>query len=120
MTDELREAYYQTFRTTDARCMVDYDTLEANMEAAGVDDEFCNNFINSVTEWGDKMQAKVDAAKKLCQGKSEEETAAIMQPLVDEMQATMPQLPADKMTVFQTNFLNSIKAEADLILLNTL
>lgn len=120
MTDELREAYYQTFRTTDARCKVEYESLENILDAAGFTDEFCEKFMADVKVWSDKIQSKIDAAKKLCEGKSEEEQAAIMQPLVDEVQSTRPKIPDNMVIVFQTNFLNEIKSDADLLLLNTL
>ena len=120
MTEQLREAFYQTFRTTDARTKVSYDDMLLMLDQSGITDEMATDFLSKFDEWAKETQAKTAAKMKELDGKSEEEKMLAFVTFQEELMKTRPALPAQNVEVFQRSFLETVKSAADLQLLNTL
>ena len=48
MDAELKERYYQVFRTTNALTKVEYTDVESIMDKIGLDDKTCDEFVKKV------------------------------------------------------------------------
>lgn len=116
MDAELKERYYQVFRTTNALTKVEYADVESIMEKIGLDDNACNEFAEQVEAYAEQCTQKLEQIKHL---QGDQLHAALLQ-LQEEDEKIRPQLPKETIDVFQRNMLEVITNAADLQLLNTL
>ena len=117
MDAELKERYYQVFRTTNALTKVEYADVEAIMDKIGLDDKTCDEFIKKIDAWTEQYAQKFKQQQKQLQGDQLQQ--ALLQ-LQEYAEKTRPQLPKETEDVFQRNMLETIMNAADLQLLNTL
>lgn len=114
MDAELKERYYQVFRTTNALTKVEYADVEAIMDKIGLDDKTCDEFVKKVDAWAEQCSKQFEQQQKQLQGDQ------LQQALLQLQEETRPQLPKETEDVFQRNMLETIMNAADLQLLNTL
>lgn len=117
MDANLKERYYQVFRTTNALTKVEYADVTSIMEKIGLDDKTCDEFIKKVEAWGEQYSKQIEQKQKQLQG--DQLKLALIQ-LQEDAEKTRPQLPKETEDVFQRNMLETIMNAADLQLLNTL
>jgi len=117
MDAELKERYYQVFRTTNALTKVEYADVQAIMDKIGLDDKTCDEFIKKVEAWGEQYSQKIEQQQKRLQG---EQLQLALLHLQEDAMKTRPHLPKETEDVFQRNMLETIMNAADLQLLNTL
>lgn len=117
MDAELKERYYQVFRTTNALTKVEYADVEAIMDKIGLDDKTCDEFIKKIDAWTEQYAQKFKQQQKQLQGDQLQQ--ALLQ-LQEYAEKTRPRLPKETEDVFQRNMLEAIMNAADLQLLNTL
>lgn len=117
MDANLKERYYQVFRTTNALTKVEYADVQSIMEKIGLDDKTCDEFIKKVEAWGEQYSKQIEQKQKQLQG--DQLKLALIQ-LQEDAEKTRPQLPKETEDVFQRNMLETIMNAADLQLLNTL
>lgn len=110
MKQELKDEFKNAFTMTDARCVVHYSDLMNILEAAGFDEDYCKSEQKRLDEYGKAAKAKLeDAAKK---GEQLE--------VIEKIAKNAPQPDAQKVLVFQTQFLQQMKDNMSMILLTTL
>ena len=114
MDTELKERYYQVFRTTNALTKVEYTDVEAIMDKIGLDDKTCDEFVKKVDAWAEQCSKQIEQQQKQLQGDQ------LQQALLQLQEETRPHLPKETEDVFQHNMLETIMNAADLQLLNTL
>lgn len=117
MNTELKERYYQVFRTTNALTKVEYADVVSIMEKIGLDDKACDEFVKKVDAWAAQYSQKIEQQQKRLQG--EQLQLALLQ-LQKEAEKSKPHLPKETEDVFQRNMLETIMNAADLQLLNIL
>lgn len=113
MDAELKERYYQVFRTTNALTKVEYADVESIMDKIGLDDKTCDEFVKKVDAWAEQYSKQIE------QQQGDQLQLALLQ-LQEDAEKTRPHLPKETQDVFQRNMLETIKNAADLQLLNTL
>lgn len=109
MDKPLKEEYKNTFRITDARSVVKYDTLLKLLENAGFTDDVCKVEMEKSKAFTTAAMAKI---KDMMNRNEKPDVEAIM--------SQAPQPDADKVKVFQTTFLQDVKDELSMILLTTM
>ena len=117
MDAELKERYYQVFRTTNALTKVEYADVVSIMDKIGLDDKTCDEFIKKIDAWTEQYAQKFKQQQKQLQGDQLQQ--ALLQ-LQEYAEKTRPHLPKETEDVFQRNMLEAIMNAADLQLLNTL
>lgn len=117
MDAELKERYYQVFRTTNALTKVEYADVVSIMDKIGLDDKTCDEFIKKIDAWTEQYAQKFKQQQKQLQG--DQLQLALLQ-LQEDAEKTRPHLPKETEDVFQRNMLETIMNTADLQLLNTL
>lgn len=117
MDAELKERYYQVFRTTNALTKVEYADVQAIMDKIGLDDKTCDEFVKKVEAWAEQYSKQIEQQQKRLQG--DQLHLALLQ-LQEDAEKTRPHLPKETEDVFQCNMLETIMNAADLQLLNTL
>ena len=117
MDAELKERYYQVFRTTNALTKVEYADVVSIMDKIGLDDKTCDEFIKKIDAWTEQYAQKFKQQQKQLQGDQLQQ--ALLQ-LQEYAEKTRPRLPKETEDVFQRNMLETIMNAADLQLLNTL
>lgn len=117
MDAELKERYYQVFRTTNALTKVEYADVVSIMDKIGLDDKTCDEFIKKIDAWTEQYAQKFKQQQKQLQGDQLQQ--ALLQ-LQEYAEKTRPRLPKETEDVFQRNMLEAIMNAADLQLLNTL
>lgn len=114
MDAELKERYYQVFRTTNALTKVEYADVEAIIDKIGLDDKTRDEFVKKVDAWTEQCSKQIEQQQKRLQGDQ------LQQALLQLQEETRPRLPKETEDVFQRNMLETIMNAADLQLLNTL
>ena len=117
MDAELKERYYQVFRTTNALTKVEYADVVSIMDKIGLDDKTCDEFIKKIDAWTEQYAQKFKQQQKQLQGDQLQQ--ALLQ-LQEDAKTARPRLPKETEDVFQRNMLEAIMNAADLQLLNTL
>lgn len=117
MDAELKERYYQVFRTTNALTKVEYADVVSIMDKIGLDDKTCDEFVKKVDAWAEQYSKQIEQQQKQLQG--DQLQLALLQ-LQEDAEKTRPHLPKETKDVFQRNMLETIMNAADLQLLNTL
>ena len=117
MDAELKERYYQVFRTTNALTKVEYADVVSIMDKIGLDDKTCDEFIKKVDAWAEQYSKQIEQQQKQLQG---DQLQLAFQHLLEVAEKTRPHLPKETKDVFQRNMLETIMNAADLQLLNTL
>lgn len=117
MDAELKERYYQVFRTTNALTKVEYADVVSIMDKIGLDDKTCDEFIKKIDAWTEQYAQKFKQQQKQLQG--DRLNSALLQ-LQEDAEKARPCLPKKTEDVFQRNMLETIMNAADLQLLNTL
>ena len=117
MDAELKERYYQVFRTTNALTKVEYADVVSIMDKIGLDDKTCDEFIKKIDAWTEQYAQKFKQQQKQLQG--DRLNSALLQ-LQEDAEKARPRLPKETEDVFQRNMLETIMNAADLQLLNTL
>ena len=117
MDAELKERYYQVFRTTNALTKVEYTDVASIMEKIGLDDNTCDEFVKKVEGWAEQYSQKIEQLQKKLQG--DQLHLALLQ-LQEDAEKSRPHLPKEIEDVFQRSMLETIMNAADLQLLNTL
>lgn len=117
MDAELKERYYQVFRTTNALTKVEYADVVSIMDKIGLDDKTCDEFIKKIDAWTEQYAQKFKQQQKQLQG--DQLNSTLLQ-LREYAEKTRPRLPKETEDVFQRNMLETIMNAADLQLLNTL
>ena len=141
MTDELRTAYVETFRLTDARSVVKYDDMLTMLDEAGFTEEFCEQKIKDCEDYKAMAEEEIKKyyanpihtePKLACQTYMQIVTAgqdviSKVDDLIESLKTpeqklkdAAPKIPEGMVNVFQTKFIENVKADADLLLLNTL
>lgn len=109
MEKPLKQEYKNTFRMTDARSVVKYDTLLKLLDNAGFTDDVCKTEMDKVKAFTAAAMTKIKDMKNRNE-----------KPDVEAILSQAPQPDADKVTVFQTTFLQEVKDELSMILLTTM
>lgn len=116
MDSELKERYYQVFRTTNALTKVEYADVMAIMDKIGLDDKTCSDFVDRAEAWGADM---VEQQERIMNSDiPDEQKKQLIVQLFESSEE--PELPKETVDVFQRNMLEAITTAADLQLLNTL
>lgn len=116
MDSELKEHYYQVFRTTNALTKVEYADVMAIMDKIGLDDKTCSDFVDRAEAWGTDMVKQQE--RIMNSDMPDEQKKQLIRQLFENSEE--PELPKETVDVFQRNMLEAITTAADLQLLNTL
>ena len=116
MDSELKERYYQVFRTTNALTKVEYADVMAIMNKIGLDDKTCSDFVDRAEAWGADMVKQQEHI--INSDMPDEQKKQLIVQLFESSEE--PELPKETVDVFQRNMLEAITTAADLQLLNTL
>lgn len=113
MKQELKNEFKNAFNMTDARCVVHYDDLMNILEAAGFDEDYCKSEQKRLEDYNKVAKVELTEAAK---NNDQQEVSR----LIEKIAKNAPQPDAQKVLIFQTQFLQQMKDNMSMILLTTL